>query len=520
MKSKVGKLLLILILSSTLAFLYGADDSLIIRSPYYGKSTTTVESISIKTPFVKQLGIESAPTLNPQERLLEAISNSNYPLTPGDLIELSFTEGSTRETVMLQVDSNYTLNIPTFGTVQGRGKSFQEISNEIVKLVLNYNAYALPSVTLKGTGSFLVTIKGEVNSTLYKSAWGLTRLASLITNATDRSSTRQVEVLSEEGKVATYDLYRALKEGDLTQNPLVKASDIINLKKADKVITISGEVGSPGVYQPMEGEKLGTIIERYAKGVLPSGEKDKILVRRYGNTENSSVDVIRVDKDQIDEFEVKDMDAIYVNQLAPLSRAITIEGAINVGSSITSSSSLNSSSRLYYQFFPGETLFEMLQSIANRFSSVSDLSSTYLLRKGQLIELDVQAILLGESKKEGSLTLLEGDRIVVPFNQLFVNVTGGVMRPGTFPYVPDKKASYYINLAGGFDISKNKKEAHTITDKYGNKLDLDEIIPPEAIITAKLNTFQAVNGINLATTVTIVGLVATILTIVLNIQKL
>ena len=94
MKSKVGKLLLILILSSTLAFLYGADDSLIIRSPYYGKSTTTVESISIKTPFVKQLGIESAPTLNPQERLLEAISNSNYPLTPGDLIELSFTEGS------------------------------------------------------------------------------------------------------------------------------------------------------------------------------------------------------------------------------------------------------------------------------------------------------------------------------------------------------------------------------------------------------------------------------------------
>ncbi|MGI6466544.1 MAG: hypothetical protein ACOXZZ_03010 [Sphaerochaetaceae bacterium] len=247
---------------------------------------------------------------------------------------------------------------------------------------------------------------------------------------------------------------------------------------------------------------------------------NKILVRRYGNTENSSVDVIRVDKDQIDEFEVKDMDAIYVNQLAPLSRAITIEGAINVGSSITSSSSLNSSSRLYYQFFPGETLFEMLQSIANRFSSVSDLSSTYLLRKGQLIELDVQAILLGESKKEGSLTLLEGDRIVVPFNQLFVNVTGGVMRPGTFPYVPDKKASYYINLAGGFDISKNKKEAHTITDKYGNKLDLDEIIPPEAIITAKLNTFQAVNGINLATTVTIVGLVATILTIVLNIQKL
>jgi protein involved in polysaccharide export with SLBB domain len=96
-------------------------------------------------------------------------------------------------------------------------------------------------------------------------------------------------------------------------------------------------------------------------------------------------------------------------------------------------------------------------------------------------------------------------------------VAGGVLRPGTFPYIPDKSASYYINLAGGFDPAKNRNGAYTLMDKAGNELAKDAVVPPEAVVTAKLNTFQAVNGANLATTVTIVGLVATILTIVANV---
>ena len=62
----------------------------------------------------------------------------------------------------------------------------------------------------------------------------------------------------------------------------------------------------------------------------------------------------------------------------------------------------------------------------------------------------------------------------------------------------------------------NRNGAYAIVDKSGNKLDEEAPVPPEAVVTAKLNTFQAVNGLNLATTVTIVGLVSTILGIVLT----
>ena len=433
---------------------------------------------------------------------------------------LNYADGRNNVSLSLQVNGSYQVVIPTFGVVDGKGKSFNEFARDIEKLVLNYNAFALPRVNLVATGSFYVTVKGEVSSTRSVSAWGLTNLSSVVTSATDKASSRLVQIESADKSIKTYDLYRALKEGDLSQNPYVKAGDIITLLKADKIVTIAGEVNRRGVYQPLKGETLATILQRYAQDILPSGDKEAVLVRRYNAKTEGNIDILRVEKDQFATFAVEHMDTIYVNAVMPLSRAVTIEGAVNMGSETVRSSALSSSGKLYYQFFPGETVAEMLQNISHRFSAVSDLGATYLLKGNQLITVDVQAILLGEEVENAKLPLNEGDRFVVPFNQLFVNVTGGVMNPVTFPYIPDKKASYYINLAGGFDPAKNKKSAYTIIDKYGNKVANDETVPPEAVVTAKLNTFQAVNALNLATTVTIVGLVAAILSIILDVSKI
>ncbi|MFA7671785.1 MAG: sugar transporter, partial [Sphaerochaetaceae bacterium] len=487
--------------------------------PYYGKSSSVVEAPSLKSSLAKQLSLEGPLLITNEQRTLEAISSNIYPVTPGDSLLLSYLEGKNNLSLKLQVDGNYKVVVPSFGTVEGRNKSFNQFADEIEKLVLNYNPYSQPKVTLISTGSFRVTVTGEVDSTKELSAWGLSRLSSVVSGATENGSTRNVKVISADGTSQTYDLYAALKEGSLDQNPLLKAGDIVVIKKADKLISLGGEISRVGVYQPLAQESLATVIERYGKGILPSGDSNSILIRRYSEDSSQNIDVIKVEPNQRDNFILKHMDTIFVNQKSPLSRAVTIEGAVNIASG-EKSSSLSSSAILYYQFFPGESVLQMLQNISNRFSAVSDLASTYLIRENQLIPIDVQAILVGKQEEGASVVLKEGDRFVVPFNQLFVNVTGAVLRPGTFPYVPDKKASYYINLAGGFDPAKNKKDTFSIVDKYGNKLKEDESIPPEALISAKLNTFTAVNALNLATTVTIVGLVATILTIILDLGKI
>jgi protein involved in polysaccharide export with SLBB domain len=144
----------------------------------------------------------------------------------------------------------------------------------------------------------------------------------------------------------------------------------------------------------------------------------------------------------------------------------------------------------------------------------------YLKRGDEIIPIDAKSLLLGEKKEISPILLQEGDSFIVPFSQLFVHVAGGVLNPGTYPYIPDKTADYYLNLAGGFDPSKNRNGSFSVLDKEGNRLDSDSIIPPESIVTAKLNTFQAVNGLNLATTVTITTLVATIIAVIVDIASL
>ena len=518
-------LLSIVVLVVFLSMLPAEDNAVIVRSPYYGGTAISASDESILRTYRDQLGLSideqtiAGADAN-QARVLAAISNNSYPVTPGDTLNLFYTEGKNTTSLTLQVDGSYRVVIPTFGTVDGKDKTFVEFAREIERLVLTYLPFSLPRVNLVGTGAFSVTVRGEVESTREVPAWGLSRLSSVVSSATQYASTRQVRVTSADGTGKTYDLYAALREGDLSQNPFVRAGDIVTIPQSGKVVVVAGEVGRPGVYQPLDGESLATILTRYANGVLPSGDSNAVLVRRYGTGTSATIDVVRVSSEELATYTVKHLDTIFVSPIVPISRAVTIEGAVNMGDVQTQSSGLGSSGRVYYQFFPGETVREMLQGIAHRFSAVSDLGATYLLRADRLIPVDVQAILMGNPSEVAKLRLEEGDRFVVPFNQLFVNVTGAVLRPGTFPYIPDKGASYYINMAGGFDPAKNRNGAFTVVDKNGNKVDEEVPVPPEAVVTAKLNTFQAVNGLNLATTVTLVGLVATIVGILYDVVVL
>lgn len=520
---KSHKIVFALLFMLTFCYLLpAADNAVIVRSPYYGTTSSIEEANQLPNSYAAQLGMADQETMSaaitPESRVLAAISNNRYPVTPGDTIRITYTEGRDRVDLTVQVDGSYSVVIPSIGTVNGANKPFVTFAREVERLIENYFPFSLPRVVLTGTGVFTVTVRGEVYATQEVSAWGLSRLSSVISSAaTEFASTRSVHITSAQGEQNTYDLYAALREGDLSQNPLVRAGDIITIPKADRLITIAGEVARPGVYQPREDEELEAIMQRYGGGILPSGDAFAVLVRRYGIQDSAHVDVLRVAKKDYASFALNHLDTVFVSPIAPLSRAITLEGAVNMGDATTQSSALSSSGRVYYQFFPGETVLEMMQAIAHRFSAVSDLAAAYVIRADQFIPVNIQTILMGGNEPIAQLPLQEGDRFVIPFNQLFVNVTGGVLRPGTFPYIPDKTASYYINLAGGFDPAKNRNGAFTMTDKTGKELAKDAIVPPEAIVTAKLNTFQAVNGMNLATTVTIVGLIATILGIVANI---
>ena len=99
--------------------------------------------------------------------------------------------------------------------------------------------------------------------------------------------------------------------------------------------------------------------------------------------------------------------------------------------------------------------------------------------------------ILYPSKKDKSFSdfaIKADDRIIIPYTQYYVTVTGGVNSVGKYAYQPGKAYEYYINLANGFNLDENLFNSIKITDKNGKKLSKKSEIPPEAVIYASRNS--------------------------------
>jgi protein involved in polysaccharide export with SLBB domain len=278
-----------------------------------------------------------------------------------------------------------------------------------------------------------------------------------------------------------------------------------------------GEVYRPGTYQLLDGQQLSDLLKTYGGGLLTSADSSKIRVERYDDSTGTwNASFVGLSDDAA--YELRNLDKVVVERLIPSIQSVSLEGAIAVNRSTTTSTDSVSfltnmtASKMFYQFYPGETLLDMLRAVSFRFNTTSDLSAMYLVRDGQMIPIDARKILYGDDES-GKMRLQGGDRFVVPFNQMYVTVSGAVVSPGTYAYVPDRPVSYYLALAKGISSDASKPYSIKITDAQGKALDTDSIVPPESIINVARNTFSN----DIAKTVAIVGLVSSIVAIVANV---
>lgn len=492
------------------------DNNFVVYSDKITRSQISDENMIdlSKQTFNNQLGIvDSIDSFSSDLQVIRAMSNSDYPITPGDIFQLTYKASNEIVNYSIQVDGQYKLDIPGFDALNVKGLNFAQLKTAIVELIGQYYPFATTRLVLTSTGIFTVTVKGEVSSTTEINCWGLSRLSDVTGVATSYASSRFVEVKSKNEIVNTYDLYAAMKEGDLSQNPLMKSGDVVTLLKAPRIITISGEVYKPGTYQLKDGENLNSLIEDYAGGFLNSADKSKISISRYGI---ETGDFEKIEESFDVDLSLVNQDVVNVNSVKKLYNSISVEGAITSNSNSISNTATTilgmATGKLIYYFEPGEKLSHSLDLLSSRFTSSSDIKNSYIIRDGKKIKINLQELLNGNLLHD--VTLLSSDTLLIPFDQKFVNVQGAVAKASSYAYAPDKTVNYYIALSGG--VSDNATGTIKLYDKDGNKLENDDLVPSESTIVVVKSNFQR----NLTTTVAIIGLVYTTTQIINNINGL
>jgi hypothetical protein len=98
-------------------------------------------------------------------------------------------------------------------------------------------------------------------------------------------------------------------------------------------------------------------------------------------------------------------------------------------------------------FVEGDSVRTLLERVGG-VGPLADLTESYILRNGQIVPVDLYAlVMLKDFQADKPVEL--GDTLVVPFKRRNILVEGAVFAPGSYPYNPTFGVEQYLSLAGG-----------------------------------------------------------------------
>lgn len=467
-------------------------------------------------------GTSAGTTLD--SRVQMAMSNPDYMVTPGDVYVLTYAAGTSAMQYKTVVDTSYKIRVANLAVLDAAGKSFIALKKQVEDLVARNYPMSGVQFALVTPAVFNVVVKGEVAQTAELQVWGLTRLSSVVYgNTTPYTSFRNITVTSSSGVSKNYDLYNRERNGDFSQDPYLRPGDVITLHKFKRKVSISGSVKRPGTYEILDDENLKDLIDLYGDGLDDFADVKKIeITRRIDGSDKSGSKIYFDNIVLASNFELNSYDSVFIDSLASKIPVMYMEGAVlkvnDTAEDDEENIKVEGSTRVVVNFNYDENYGYFLRARKAYFdSAIADIANAFIVRGEEIIPIDISKVLYDADFKT-DLVVQPGDILRVPMKQFFVSVSGSVQNPGRYPYIPNKTYEYYIGLAGGFDRSRNSKNAVDIRDFDGNKLTTKSEITPETTITAETNSFLFFFNQYAPVITTILSIISTTLTIFLYVN--
>lgn len=424
--------------------------------------------------------------LSPEDRLLLAVSSKNYSVTPGDVYRLTFLLANEPVSNEILVENDYTLNLNIFGKVNAENMSFAELKPIVEKRIADAYPRSLPSLNIISVGIFQVLIKGEVPKTSYVTAWGLSRLSSVVQDRLGPySSIREIGIISRDGILRKYDLFKALQLGIIEEDPYILPGDVIIVYRRDRKVEIRGEVLRPGEYQILKNEGLRELINVYGRGTTNLADTSRIRLNRFAE-KRAQTSYFDISKGIQTSLELKDNDIITIPAKSSTLPIVFFEGAVvtppteaEVILAEAEEVGVEIYNRILHPFIEGESLLDALLAIRDSLATAADLSNAYLIREDSPhpIAVDLEKLIYDYDPAD-DIALQPFDRIIIPSLRFTVAVLGSVDDAGIYPYVPRKTYSYYLSLAGGIPPGE-PTDYITVLDVNDNPRNLEDVIQPE-----------------------------------------
>jgi protein involved in polysaccharide export with SLBB domain len=359
------------------------------------------------------------------------VDPEQYLIRPGEDLYVTFVNAQVVG-LKLIVDPEGKIIHPTLGVTDLTDQTLagaRVILDEKLRQLYNVDEIV---ISIKQPRRIAVSVSGAVrNPGLYVgfTSQRVSELIKLAGGVQWQASTRQILFAGGQQPI-TVDLDKVKHLGDNSANPCLYAgySILVPDRHRDRVQVV-GEVFSPREIELVEGDDIATLIG-LAGGVRSSGSLDSVQVIGSGRRLVGLNHIPQAD------------DIIFVPNVTEYdnNEPLIIFGAVaNPGP---------------YACDSGMTIADLIARAGGLEADASHSLTTLFRRAGADAwgrVSDWRYPITGSSASDiMAMPLLPADSVYVPFYVGYVRISGEVLNPGMFPFVPGKNAMYYINAAGGF----------------------------------------------------------------------
>ena len=389
----------------------------------------------------------------------------NYRLGPGDAVFIDIY-GASQKTIESTVSPEGTVTIEGFGPVYISGMTVQQANAQLrTQLGARYSSSKI-KLSVGQTRTMLVNVMGEVKApgTYTLSAFATVFHALYMAGGTnDLGTLRNIKVYRNNRLVSTVDIYDYILNGKLTGNVRLADNDVIVVGPYDCLVTVSGKVKRPMIYEMRRDESVGTLL-KYAGGFTGDAYKASVrLIRKTGK----EFSVHNINEFDMTSFHLADADSLSVDSIIQrYSNMVEVKGAVFRPGMYEVGNEINSV----------RTLIEYADGLKEEaFTARAVMHRMKADRTLEVLPVDIEGIMNGTV---ADIPLKKDDVLFIPTKQELmeeqtITIHGEVHYPGIYKYADNETLEDFVLQAGGL-----KQTASTVKVDVARR-----VINPKALTT-------------------------------------
>ena len=440
------------------------------------------------------------------------IDPNAYLIGPGDQFLVNIISSDNVSNYTLTVSPTGEILIPTIGVVQLNNHSLSTSIQLMESAIKSMNQSAQIYIILSEIREFKIKVIGHLKNPGFYTVTPVSRVSDLYEdillklqsessadqnadqNLYPEMSRRNIEIFRN-GKSIPVDLVKFGSTGINNNNPYLQQGDVVRVPLKEHLVGIFGGIKIPGNYEFIEGESLSQFVD-LAGGLRPDADPNKVEITRFisskekfsFNTTMSQADTILISSEdhimvRYDQ-EYKRQDIVYITGEIKYPGVYAIEpGKTTIGEALNKVGGFTARADQTKLIINNRSIALIPDREKDRILLIPDenrspeekayIKARMLTKKGT-----IESSSLEQAKSLMSLPLVNEDQIVILENFDYIEILGGVLKPGRYPYTTDITFEEYVDLAGGITKTATRKK-FIIKAGTGQRLPINKTVKIE-----------------------------------------